>query len=322
MFRTELTIERPRPFIDHSESGFLAGSCFSENISRKLREAKFRVASNPMGVLFNPMSIHSMFAALVEGKVFAADDVQCDGSGLWFSWSHHGSFSGMDRDKVLEDMNEAAAEGANALERASYVIVTFGTAWIYRLAATGAVAANCHKQPAEMFTRHRLSVEEIVAAYSELLDGVLRDKKVIFTVSPVRHLKDGFAENSLSKSILRVAIAELVEKYDNADYFPALEIVCDDLRDYRFYAADMVHPSAVAVDYIWEKFTQYAMPPATTTLLPRIDKLVRAAEHRVMNPESAANAAFREKMRHYAAELQREHPELDLRAEIEYFSKI
>ncbi len=320
MFRTELTISRPRPFIDHSMSGFMAGSCFSENISRKLREAKFRVASNPFGVLFNPMSIHAMFRALSERKAFMDADIRCGGDGLWFGWSHHGSFSGMDRDEALRNMNVAAAEGALALEQASYVIITFGTAWIYRLADTGAVVANCHKQPSSMFTRHRLTVDEVTAAFSELLDGVLKDKKVLFTVSPVRHLKDGFAENSLSKSILRVAIGELVEKYDNADYFPAWEIVCDDLRDYRFYAADMVHPSTVAIDYIWDKFTEYAMPPQAVALLPRIEKLSRAVEHRVMNPDSGANMIFRGKMRQYAEELQKEFPEIDFGAEIEYFS--
>ncbi len=321
IFRTELTIERQRPFIDHSQSGFLTGSCFSENISRKLRGAKFRVASNPFGVLFNPMSIHAMFGALSARKVFTTDDLCSDG-GLWFGWSHHGSFSGEERDGVLKNINEAAAEGASALEEASYVIVTFGTAWIYRLTGTGVVVANCHKQPSAMFDRRRLTVDEIVAAFSELLDGVLKDKKVVFTISPVRHLKDGFAENSLGKSILRVAIGELVEKYGNAGYFPSWEIVCDDLRDYRFYAADMVHPSDVAVDYIWEKFAEYAMTSDTAALMPRIEKLTKAMGHRVMNPGSAADRAFREKMRLYAEKLQNELPEIDFSAELDYFSEI
>ncbi len=315
-FRTELSIARRQPFIDHSRNGFLAGSCFSENISQKLRSAKFPVASNPFGVLFNPMSIHAMFGALESGRIFTASDLHHD-NGLWFGWLHHGSFSGADRDLVLHNMNMAAAEGG----RASYVIVTFGTAWIYTLADTGRVVANCHKQPAAAFSRHRLTIDEIVTAFGELLQGVLKDKKVIFTVSPVRHLKDGFAENSLSKSILRVAIGELVEKYANADYFPAWEIVTDDLRDYRFYAADMVHPSPVAVDYVWEKFAEYSMTDETLALLPRIGKLVKAAEHRVMRPLSEENAAFREKMLAHANELLREVPELDLGDELDRFSK-
>jgi lysophospholipase L1-like esterase len=266
------------------------------------------------------MSIHAMFLALAERKVFTADDLVPDkGSGLWFGWLHHGSFSGTDRTGVLKSMNDVASEGARDLEKADYVVITFGTAWIYRLASTGRVVANCHKQPSAMFTRHRLTVSEIVAAFSELLDGVLKDKKVIFTLSPVRHLKDGFAENSLSKSILRMAIEELTERYANADYFPAYEIVCDDLRDYRFYGPDMVHPSPVAIDYVWDKFTEYAMPPATRALLPRIEKLVRATEHRVMNPESEANRTFRTRMLAYAQELQTDIPDADLHSEVDFF---
>lgn len=204
------------------------------------------------------------------------------------------------------------------LAAADWVLVTFGTAWVYE--ENGRVVANCGKRPAHLFTRRRLSVDEITARFDGLLRGSLQNKQVIFTVSPIRHLKDGFEENSLSKATLRLAIAEIVAKnQDTTQYFPAFEIVNDDLRDYRFYGADLVHPSGQAVDYIWEKFAGAAFSAETQKLLRQIDEIVKATLHRPFGPDTEQHAAFRRSMLERTHELAAGHPEVDLSAEIDFF---
>lgn len=205
-----------------------------------------------------------------------------------------------------------------ALENADYVLVTFGTAWVYE--ENGRVVANCEKRPAHLFTRRRLSVTEIVDRFDNLMQNALKNKQVIFTVSPVRHLRDGFEENSLSKAILRLAIAEIVARHrEKADYFPAFETLTDDLRDYRFYGPDLAHPSAEAVEYIWEKFSGAAFGPETLKLLPSIENIVRATEHRPFSSDSTEYKQFRRTMLDLAKEFAARHPEVDISAEIRFF---
>lgn len=317
-FRTEIELSRSAFTVNHPRRGFLAGSCFSEHIARKLADAKFPIEANPSGILFNPLSIAQLFGRLQCGVPFTQTDIAC-AEGLWFSYDHHGSFSRASATETLEGINDAMARGARRLAEADYVIVTFGTAWIYRLKSSGRVVANCHKQPAALFSRERLSVEDIVAAYVGLLEGVLAGKQVLFTVSPVRHMKDGFEENSLSKAILRTAIAQLVERYPAVSYFPSFEIMNDDLRDYRFYADDLIHPSPVAVNYIWEKFTDFAMDQPTKSLLPRLEKLHAACSHRVLHSDAIHSELFRNSSLKLVEGLRRELPTVDFSAETAYF---
>ncbi len=216
----------------------------------------------------------------------------------------------------IADLLESAPDG---LAEADYVMVTFGTAWVFEQG--GRVVANCERRPAHLFTRRRLSVEEITARYDGLMRGPLAGKQVVFTVSPVRHLKDGFEENSLSKAVLRVAVAEIVERHpEAAQYFPAYETLTDDLRDYRFYGPDLAHPSAEAVEYITEKFAAAALTPGAMELLPQIEHIVRATEHRPFDPHTAEHAAFRARMLDQARDLAARHPALDMSAEIDFFS--
>jgi hypothetical protein len=189
-------------------------------------------------------------------------------------------------------MQSAINQGSEALNNSEVVIITFGSAWVYRHKATDKVVANCHKQPQSIFQRELLSTHQIVERWSKLLESTLRGKQVIFTVSPIRHLSDGLEQNSLSKSILRVAIAELVERFDNASYFPSFEIMNDVLRDYRFYAEDMLHPSSVAVEYIWQRFSEVAFSQPTLELIESIAKISQAAAHRPFNPTSATYHDF------------------------------
>ncbi len=316
-FRTEIDAAPFAGKIDHRMHGFSIGSCFAESMADKLRRYKFPLESNPFGVLYNPFSIADALESLAAGRVWDKNELLHEG-GLWFSYGHHGSFSSTTADETLAKINKAAQRGTEALAKADYVIITFGTAWVYELG--GRVVANCHKQPAQIFTRRRLTVGEIVSRFSTLMERPLHDKQVIFTVSPVRHLKDGFEENSLSKAILRLAAAELADRYPASHYFPAYEILVDDLRDYRFYAEDLVHPSDVAIEYIWGKFSAAAFGDETARLIPQIENIVRAADHRPFNEDTDSHSRFRQAMLRQARELHAAHPEIDFTREMDFFS--
>ncbi len=313
-FRTEISLQPLAERIDHSAKIFALGSCFAESISERLQRAKFSVTTNPFGVLFNPLSIASAIERLSDTRVFAVCDIR-EGREGFFSFDAHSSLDGKTHTEIFANLNQAVAQGSKALHDADWVILTFGTAWVYE--REGKVVANCHKQPAKEFERRRLSVEEIVERYRTLFEGVLRDKRVLLTVSPVRHLGDGLQENSLSKAILRLAVEELVAKYENAHYFPSYEILIDDLRDYRYYADDLAHPSKMAVEYVWERFCEYALTDKARELLPKIEQIVSAAEHRPFNPESDAHRAFCRKMLAKVEEM----PEIDFALEKEAFER-
>lgn len=321
-FRTEIDIA-PAPFgLNHKSSIFLTGSCFAEHIYERLSASKFNVSGNPFGILFNPMSIVRMIDELYSGKSYTPSDLSLASNGLWFSYSHHGRFSEVAADKVLDNINKSAYEGACALRKADIVIITFGTAWIFRLKETGETVANCHKQPSSLFTRERLTVGEITETYARLLSEEWSGKQVIFTVSPVRHLANGAEENSLSKATLRVAIGELTERYANAHYFPSFEILCDDLRDYRFYADDMMHPSRKAVDYVWQLFTEWCMDSRTRAVLPRIEKIMSAVNHRLIYAAGDNIKTFRDSVIKNIEAVEKDYPEVDLTSEKKYFDNL
>lgn len=313
-FRTEISLQPLAEGIDHSAKIFALGSCFAESISERLQRAKFSVTTNPFGVLFNPLSIARAIERLADTRAFAVCDIR-EGKEGFFSFDAHSSLDGKTHTEIFANLNQAVAQGSKALHDAEWVVLTFGTAWVYE--HNGRVVANCHKQPAKEFERRRLSVAEIVERYQPLFEGVLRDKTVILTVSPVRHLGDGLQENSVSKAILRLAVEELVAKYENAHYFPSYEILIDDLRDYRYYADDLAHPSKIAVEYVWERFCEYALTDKAQRLLPQIEQIVSAAEHRAFNPTSEAHKAFCSKMLAKVAEM----PTIDFTSEREAFER-
>ena len=314
-FRTEINIKPFAEKVDHQSHIFSIGSCFAQYMADELLEAKFDICSNPFGVMFNPASIHAALLRLTKCELFSHEDIVFDRD-RWFSYDLHSSFDEISSQCILTQANASVAEGNMRLENADWVVITFGTAWVYTLNESGKVVANCHKQPASNFTRHRLSVTEIVEMYDELMRGVLADKQVIFTVSPVRHLSDGADENFLSKAILKVAVAEIVERFDNAHYFPAYEILNDDLRDYRFYADDLCHPSTSAREYIREKFFGAILSPKSLQLLPRIKKIVRARAHLPFEP---MGKNFKEFCRQQIQEID-SLPEIDFSDEREYFA--
>ena len=296
MFSTKVNIPISSCKIRHEDNTLVRGSCFSENMGRKLVENFFSVVVNPFGVLYNPVSIYNSLNFLLDGKRFSEKDLFYDGS-LWYSFSHSTLFSDPDMNRCLENINSALDKAEAFLSQPRFLIITFGTAWVFQNRETESVVSNCHKLPATQFVRYRLSVEEIKLSYIELIEKISArypEMKIIFTVSPIRHWKDGAHENNVSKSVLLLAIDELQKRFDQVSYFPAYEILMDELRDYRYYADDMLHPSALAASYIWERFSQVYFSDSTLKLNKELGRLVSDMSHRPIHPDSAAYRAFLE----------------------------
>ncbi len=282
-FRTEFAITPLQVPISCRDTLLSIGSCFSEEIAHRLRRVGFQLHSNPTGVLFNPISIAKLIEDLSQEQIPEISSLQ-QAEGLWFHELFHSSFSHPNPQQAIETMQHALIEGSKKLRQADRVLITFGSAYVYE--RQGEVVANCHKQPASQFQRRLLSIEEIVERWSRLLQEALQGKKILFTLSPVRHLRDKAEENSLSKAILRVAIATLCQRFASAEYFPAYELLMDDLRDYRFYAADLTHPSPEAVEYIWERFSEAAFDAETKEFITQSEAICKRLAHRPLHPES------------------------------------
>lgn len=284
------------------EDTFLSlGSCFADNMSHKLRSSFFRVCANPFGTLYNPMSIARCFGEKC--------DYVLEHNQLFHSMFHHGSFSSSTLDELQARTDASWQVCQRAIEEASVVIVTWGTAWVYTL--DGVVVANCHKIPAQRFDRRRLTVEEIVEVWQEIIHRY-EDKYWIFTVSPIRHVKDGMHENQLSKAVLLSAVDALQRCFPSrVGYFPAYEIMMDELRDYRFYADDMLHPSDAAVAYIWQRFVETMMKPETVREMACCEQLYRDLNHRPLHPESEAYRLFREGVEERCRQMTERYPWLE-----------
>lgn len=297
-FRTEINLPPPGELrIGYPEAVFLTGSCFAENISVKFREAGFRIDVNPFGILYNPASISQSIRQLMEEKTFTAEDLFQE-QGIYHSFSHHSRFSGGDPERMLAEINLRVKTSGAFLRESKVWIITFGTAYAYRLKSTGDTVANCHKLPDRHFTRKRLEIAGIVSDFEDLIREVRSfnpSVKIVFTVSPIRHWKEGAHENQLSKSILLLATDQLVKNHPDCFYFPSYELLLDDLRDYRFYAADMLHPSAQAVGYIWEKFSAHCFDEETRGCIREWIDIRKALDHKPLNPDSDTHKAFRER---------------------------
>ncbi|MDR2775976.1 MAG: GSCFA domain-containing protein [Tannerella sp.] len=283
------------PFkITYGDSALFIGSCFACNIGDKMSEYRFNVGINPFGVLYNPLSVSSACRHMLNPKPFTEDDLFFY-NGMYHSFAHHGRFSDVSADKCLSGLNEALRRAAVQIRNTSCLIVTFGTAYVYRH-KSGVVAANCHKLPESDFIRERLSVNDITGDWSALLNE-LRDGnpllKIIFTVSPIRHRKDGAHLNQISKSTLLLAEQALAEQYPGQVlYFPAYELMMDELRDYRFYAEDMIHPSSQAIHYIWERFCDTCMDRKTLSSMKEVEEINKRLNHRPLTNNDEAYKQF------------------------------
>ena len=325
-FRIKTLIPTPKWHIHHADKLMVMGSCFAEHIGKRLHQTKFRCDLNPFGVLYNPLSIAEALRQLIAQYMYTESELIEFPDGGWSTWLHHSRFSQLDRATALSRINDRISCASQTLKETDVLIITWGTSWVYKLASTNMIVGNCHKQPDRFFIRERLTVSQITETYTELLEALWQQRselKVIFTVSPVRHLKDGLHENQLSKATLLIATEELCNKYpERCYYFPAYEIVIDELRDYRFYAEDMAHPSELAVDYVWDKFCLTYMSEATMEFISRVEKVRAAMQHRLLHPESEAAAKFRASQYECVKQLAAEYPDVDFDDELHYFAPI
>jgi hypothetical protein len=359
-FRTALTAQ-PAPFsIGHDDRLLPVGSCFTEHIGERLAAYKFPVLTNPFGIVYNPASIVRCLERLFSENQFFDEKDVFENAGLWRSWEHHGRFSKPDKDETLAGINAAYSEAAAFLKKTNRLLLTFGTADVFELCDIGSAAftppssrpfmadaaqattgvnalergglnaalptivANNHKMPAALFQERRLSVAEIAESTIGILQKIkseTADLQVVVTVSPVRHLRGGAVANQRSKAALVLACEEICRQLDFAFYFPAYELLLDDLRDYRFYAADMVHPSDTAVGYIWDFFADTFFSTETKRLNERIGKITLAAKHRPFNPDRAEHRAFARVQLEAIESLKREWPEFDFGVEEECFRR-
>ncbi len=307
----------------YSKKNMFLGSCFTENIGNRMASLKYNVDINPFGILYNPVSVANGLRILLDKKEFTSEDL-IETDGLWHSFFHHGRFSSSNEVETLAAINDRINSSVEFLQKTDFLFITFGTAWVYKYKKTGQTVSNCHKIPAKEFERLRLTVDEIVQEYKKLL-GEIRELnpsvKVVFTVSPIRHWKDGAIENQRSKAILLLAIDKLVSEpaQDFCSYFPAYEIVMDELRDYRFYAPDMLHISEVAINYIWEKFENCLINAESYRDSKKVDKIVKAANHKPLHGNTDEYYVFLGKMHEKALQLEQNNEHLDLTLEKKCF---
>lgn len=323
-FRTEINLPVSLCPISHSDKILFAGSCFTQNIGQLMLENKFSALINPTGIIYNPMSVAKTLVLLSAGMPFTKNDLFFDGQN-WLSFDHHGSFSDPDAAVCLARINQQLQKGSKQLNAARYLVLTFGTAYVYYRKDTQQAVANCHKLPDHFYDRRRLSVDEIVIAYEPLLRKLFEQNeniRLILTVSPIRHWKDGAADNQLSKATLILAVHELKNMFaDRIDYFPAYELLLDDLRDYRFYADDLLHPSNTAIQYIWQKFKSVYFTSQTLELMATIEKIRKAFKHKPLQPQSETYKSFARQQVAAILELLQQYPNLPFEEELTYFEQ-
>jgi hypothetical protein len=322
-FQTLVEVPKYRWQTGYSQKIIFMGSCFTENIGTRMETLKYDVDINPFGILYNPFSVSNGLRILLQQKEFKAEDL-IFANGLWHSFSHHGRFSSADENEALEQINSRIKSSAGFLKNAGFLFITFGTAWIYKFKKTGRLVSNCHKIPAKEFERVRLNVDEIVDEYRDLLTEMRKvnpSLKVVFTVSPIRHWKDGAIENQCSKAVLLLAIDKLINEFgdDYCAYFPAYEIVMDELRDYRFYAEDMIHISDVAVEHIWEKFQLALIDKESQQIAVRVQKIVKATSHKPIHKNTTEYNQFLLQMKKQIEDLETKYKHLNFAAEKVYF---
>jgi hypothetical protein len=329
-FHFEFDIKKlPLP-ITHKEKLLLIGSCFTENIGEKLKKYKFTVLENPNGILFNPVSVTEALTSYIENTQLTETDLFQLNEG-WHSWKHHSRFSGLNAEESLSKMNASTSHAHSYLRGADYLMITLGSSWIYTLtdkalnAKPGSVAANNHKAPAAWFYKRLMTTEEVLQTLDNVLYRLFHFNsklKIIFTISPVRHLREGVVENNRSKAVLIQAVHHLVDKFDRLYYFPAYELVIDDLRDYRFYAEDLVHPNYFATQYVWEKFIDACMDEKTKSLMEEIHSINLAYQHKPFNPTSEQHRNFLKSFYEKTRTLQEQYSYLDFKRELEFFNGI
>ncbi len=308
-FRTEIQINPAKHKITYDAGLFFLGSCFSENIFSKVDYFKFNSASNPFGILYNPAAIESVISKSLEGYNYTEKDV-FELNERWHCYDSHSVLSDSNKETLIENLNNAVSGTAKQIKTASHLFITLGTAWVYRAKSTEKIVGNCHKVPQKAFNKELLSIPQIESMLKSCISqikAVNPKAQIVLTVSPIRHLKDGFVENIRSKSHLISAVHSIKDQVENVWYFPSYEIVHDDLRDYRFYAEDLVHPNQMAIDYIWEKFQDTWIDTSCEPIMKKVDFVQKGLAHRPFNPQAEAHQAFLKKIEATKSELMQRH---------------
>ena len=325
-FRTKVNIKQSDFDINYQTPALMIGSCFSDNIGVQLNRLKFPVLLNPFGVLYNPSSISQALKVAIHNHEICKDDL-IQHNNLWHSFLFHGSFSNENKDRVIELANKTINKTHDFLKNAKYLFVTFGTAWVYENKQNQSIVSNCHKIPASNFNRFRLNVSEISNDWTELIIQLKEFNpklNIIFTISPVRHLKDGIHENQLSKSTLFLSLESIVNSINSnhLEYFPSYEIIHDELRDYRFYKDDMIHISEKAIEYIFERFKGCYFNNTTKSLTEKINAICLAFNHRILKDNKKEIQNFAATMIEKIELIEKEHPYVKLSLEKEYFENL
>lgn len=298
-FRTKINItQNPNP-IDYNSKIVSLGSCFAENMGDKFQYFKFQSTINPFGIIFNPVSIERIIDRLVNDVLFTEKDIFFHNE-RWHCFEVHSDLSHSDATEFLKNLNQILKETKNQLQEATHVIITYGTSWVYRNIEKEAIVANCHKVPQKQFAKELLTVatiQESITNTIDLIQSINPNCNFIFTVSPVRHLKDGFVENQVSKAHLIASVYHVLREskicnLKSATYYPSSEIMMDELRDYRFYAEDMLHPSQIAIDYIWERFKESTISETTYPTMDVVESIQKGLQHRPFNPHSESHKKF------------------------------
>lgn len=321
-FFTSINIKPLEPSIIYRDKILLVGSCFTEHIGNFLSDVKFKVLQNPNGILFDPVSVSSSLVSYIQNRQYTESDLFYLNE-VWNSWQHHSRFSNLDKNECLKNINQSQSIAHAFLKEADWLIITLGSAFTYKLTNDFSAVANCHKAPAQNFSKHLNTIEEIITALDNTIHQLFHFNhklRIIFTISPVRHLRDGVVDNNRSKARLIETVHHLVNKFDSLYYFPAYELVIDVLRDYRFYDVDLAHPNYVATQFVLENFSANCFDEETRQLMEEMKKLMIAKKHKPFNSQSELHKKFLQQQLGKAKQLQAQHPYLDLSKELEYFS--
>ena len=293
-FFTKVPISVSKNPIDYQSQIVSIGSCFAENIGEKLGFYQFQQTTNPFGIIFNPISIEKIVRRAIQKEYFTANDLFFHNE-RWHSFEVHSELSNPDSDLFLKQLNETLDFFHEKISNATHFTITLGTSWVYKTTVNNEIVANCHKIPQNQFSKHLLSSSKIKQALQHTVDRIAKMNKncsFMLTISPVRHLKDGFFENQISKANLIAAVYNLLYENKHISYFPSYEIMMDELRDYRFYGSDLLHPSSTAIDYIWSRFTETHFEKATILTMQQVENIQRSLQHRPFNPNAILRQNF------------------------------
>lgn len=320
-FRTIVTPDKLVPSVRYEDPIMILGSCFAEEIGSRLEKYKFNVQVNPFGILYNPVSIAICLQRLISAESYVGSDLVTDHE-VWHSFDHHGRFSHTDQSICLNRINDQLKSSSAFLRQTRYLIITFGSARVFHLTGEGRVISNCHQFPANKFETELLRVGDIVHSWQRILSELTLlspEIRIILTISPVRYLKEGAQGNQVSKATLILADWELAERVPGVYYFPSYEIFMDDLRDYRFYGKDLVHPGDLGTEYIWDRFQEACLDPANQPVMNEVQELLKATNHRPRGHKTAAYHKFLETHLSMAESLQVKYPFMSFQAEVNYF---